>query len=892
MKSQSSALKLLLFAALASPAALHAQESIPAEQLDYFENHVRPALVKYCYECHSVDSGESRGGLYLDTRDGMREGGSTGPLFEGDYPLFIDAITWADPDFEMPPKQKMPDDVIEHLKNWVEMGAPDPRERETFHVETEIDIEAGKDHWAYQRPARSAARSIDEIVTKKRTAEGLKAVDPADSLTLLRRLTFDLTGLPPTPPEVKAFHEAYKKNAEAAITEKIDQLLDSPHYGERWGRHWLDVVRYGESSGTLNIIYPYAWRFRNYVIDSFNEDKPYDRLLTEHLAGDLLPASNDEERQKLLIATGYLALGPKKQNEKDRRAFAMNLIDEQIDTTTRGFMATTVACARCHDHKFDPIATTDYYAMAGIFQSTDTLWGTIAGNQNHRTTELLELPIPDKGLSSEDQREAYEAKKQRLAELIQKNKELRSMVGGKGGGKGKGRRAQGDQNQGNTPGGETKSREELLAEMGMNGRSLVALKQQIMRAQSELKFLNPDGSAKTFGMGAREGNIGDSNVLVTGDVNKPAQMVERGFPEVLHFQGTPEIPGNASGRLQLAEWIASPNNPLTARVMVNRIWMHLTGKPIVETMDNFGMTGLPPSNPELLDHLAVRFMENNWSIKQLVRDITLSDTYQLASTFNEANYAVDPDNKTHWRANPRQLDAESLRDQMLVVSGLLDRERPETSMTHELGDSRLTNRGRDAVQSLDTAQFRGRSLYLPILREALPDELGLFDFPDPMGTIGQRSPTNVAPQSLHLMNSDLVQHQSHSMAKLLERNFSSPREQVSNAFLLSYSRPATDDEIARGLQFIRDFEPGDPPATEPLASSLPYGRQGPAMTSNDGDNSEPGRGARKKGGPRGKSSTPRPAPPEQTQPPITEDQAKLAAFCQALMMSAEFRMIH
>ncbi|MEM8954545.1 MAG: PSD1 and planctomycete cytochrome C domain-containing protein [Verrucomicrobiota bacterium] len=868
MKRQSFTRKLLLFAALASPTALVAQVSIPAEQLDYFENHVRPALVKYCYECHSVDSGESRGGLYLDTRDGMREGGSTGPLFEGEYPLFIDAITWADPDFEMPPKQKMPDEVIEHLKNWVEMGAPDPRDRETFHVKTEIDMEAGKNHWAYQRPAPSAARSIDEIVTKNRAAKGLKPVGPAEPLTLLRRLTFDLTGLPPTPPEVKAFHEAYKKNPEAAITQKIDQLLDSPHYGERWGRHWLDVVRYGESSGTLNIIYPYAWRFRNYVIDSFNEDKPYDRLITEHLAGDLLPASNDEERQELLIATGFLALGPKKQNEKDRRAFAMNLIDEQIDTTTRGFMATTVACARCHDHKFDPIATTDYYAMAGIFQSTDTLWGTIAGNQNHRTTELLELPIPDEDISPDDQREAYDAKKRRLAELIQKNKTLRRTVG------------------------RSENREELLAEMGMNQRDLVSLKQQIMRAESELKFLNPDGSAKTFGMGAREGNIGNSSVLVTGDVNKPAQLVERGFPEILHFQGTPQIPGNTSGRLQLAEWIASPNNPLTARVMVNRIWMHLTGKPIVETMDNFGMTGLPPSNPELLDYLAVRFMENNWSIKQLVRDITLSDTYRLASTFNETNYVVDPDNKTHWRANPRQLDAESLRDQMLVVSGLLNRKRPETSMTHELGDSRLTSRGRDAVESIDTAQFRGRSLYLPILREALPDELGLFDFPDPMGTIGQRTPTNVAPQSLHLMNSDLVQHQSRSMAKLLERHFSSPREQVRNAFLLSYSRPATDDEVARGLQFIRDFEPGDPPAREPLASSLPYGRRGPAMTSNDSDNSEPGRGARKKGGPRGKSNTPRPTPPTETQPPMNEDQAKLAAFCQALMMSAEFRMIH
>ncbi|MEM7698498.1 MAG: DUF1549 domain-containing protein, partial [Verrucomicrobiota bacterium] len=429
-----------------------AASTIPPDQLDYFETHVRPALVKYCYECHSQDAGESRGGLYLDTREAMLEGGSSGELFDEqdwEYSLFVDAITWADSDYEMPPKQKMPDDVIAHLLKWVEMGAPDPREREVMQVETEIDLEKAKDHWAYQLPKRSQDSSIDEIIERKQDEAGIQSVDHADALSLLRRLNFDLIGLPPTPPEVRAFYDEMKSDRRAAIVSKVDELLASEHFGERWGRHWLDVVRYGESSGGLNIVYPYAWRFRNYVIDSINEDTPIDRLITEHLAGDLLPAATDAERQELMIATGFLAIGPKKQNEKNRQVFAMNLVDEQIDTTMRGFMATTVACARCHDHKFDPISTADYYAMAGIFKSTDTLWGTIGGNQNHRVTELLELPIADSAISSADQAAEYERKKAQLAEFVQKNNELRGRSGpgsrgGKGKGKGKGKDAEGE----------------------------------------------------------------------------------------------------------------------------------------------------------------------------------------------------------------------------------------------------------------------------------------------------------------------------------------------------------------------------------------------------------------------------------------------------------------
>ncbi|MDF1862391.1 MAG: PSD1 and planctomycete cytochrome C domain-containing protein [Verrucomicrobiales bacterium] len=839
-----------------------AEQVIPADQLDYFETHVRPNLVKYCYECHSVEAGESRGGLYLDTREGMRAGGSTGPIFDDErweYSLFVDAITWNDPDFEMPPKQKMPDEVIAVLTEWVKMGAPDPREREVFEVEdSHIDIEAGKQHWSYQKPVRPAGKSIDAIVSGMQKEQGLTRVGAADAMTLLRRVTFDITGLPPTPPEVTAFAKAFQKDRAAAVSEKLKQLLASDHYGERWGRHWLDVVRYGESSGTLNIVYPYAWRFRNYVIDSFNEDKPYDQLITEHLAGDLLPAETDQERQKNLIATGFLAVGPKKQNEKNREVFRMNLIDEQIDTVTRGFMATSVACARCHDHKFDPIPTTDYYAMAGIFRSTETLWGTVAGNQNHRTTELLELPIPDTHISSADEKALYA---QKLADF-EKAKEIFSA-----------------------------GKRNVRPDEGFDSKAHVRAKQKFMRLRDELKFINPDGTSKTFGMGAGEGHMENCEVLVSGDINKPAQEVDRGFLQVLSFQDMPTIPSDQSGRLQLAEWITSTNNPLTARVMVNRIWMHLTGTPIVETMDNFGTTGLPPGNQALLDFLAIRFMENGWSVKELVREIVLSDTYQLASTYDEGNYARDPANNTYWRATPRQLDAESLRDQMLLVSGMLDRTRPEGSMAQTAGDSRLgEGRRGDSTAQFNTALFEGRSLYLPILRDELPDELGLFDFPNPQGTIGQRAVTNVAPQSLHLMNSELVQRQARAMAEVLERNFDSPGDQVRNAFLLSYSRPASAAEISRGLQFLREFDPGDAPKIEPTA---PVATQGKGK-GGKGKAGKAGKG-KGKGKGRGMSSTEeQPTAPSALEPekPMTENQTKLAAFCQALMMSAEFRTIH
>ncbi|MEM7699561.1 MAG: DUF1553 domain-containing protein, partial [Verrucomicrobiota bacterium] len=348
--------------------------------------------------------------------------------------------------------------------------------------------------------------------------------------------------------------------------------------------------------------------------------------------------------------------------------------------------------------------------------------------------------------------------------------------------------------------------------------------------------------------------------------------------------------------------ITAPNNPLTARVMSNRIWAQLTGVPIVETMDNFGLTGLPPTHPELLDYLAIRLIESGWSLKTLVREIVLSETYQLAATYHEGNYSEDPGNLTHWRASPRQLDAEALRDQMLVVSGTLDRVRPENSMAHLVGDSRLGDRGRqNTTEEFDTSQFRGRSVYLPILRDALPDELGLFDAPDPLATISRRTPTNVAPQSLHLMNSDLVYEQARAMAQLLEKHFSTPRDRASNAFLLTYNRPATAAEVERSLQFLEVFEPGTPTAGSSPPTSEPGLPSGPSMMSGSEQatgGKGKGKGGKAKGAKGGKGKGRDTAPEEVKAESVLAgstssiDQIKLTALCQALMMSAEFRTIH
>ncbi len=767
-----------------SPAA----EGPSAEGVKLFESKIRPALVEYCYKCHSADE-KIKGGLRLDSREGTRHGGDTGPaVVPGNLgeSLLWAAINWTDEDYEMPPKQKLPAEVIADFGRWIEMGAPDPRVAEAAVVDTEIDIEAGRAFWSFQRPVGTPppavrdtgwpASDIDRFVLAKLEAEGLRPTADARPDALLRRLYFDLIGLPPSPEEIGRYAQAWKADPEGAYRAKADELLASRHFGERWGRHWLDVARYAESTGKeVNLTLPYAWRYRDYVIDSFNADKPYDRFVEEQVAGDLLKIEDDADWQENLIATGFLAIGTKSVNERDPRQFALDLADEQVDATTQAFLGLTVSCARCHDHKSDPIPTADYYALSGIFQSTRTYFGTVNANGNRRGTRLLELPVPDPGPADRISPSEMQAMRERLAEAEGRLAELQA--------ENRRKRQRGEAN---------------------NIRNVIRLRASIAQLRARLGGYGEDGVARSVAMGVQDRDRPVRPVvLVRGELDKPAQRVARGFPQVLHHPATPAVPEGSSGRLQLARWIASEENPLTARVMVNRVWATLFGRGIVASPNNFGATGAAPTHPALLDHLAVGFVEGGWSVKALVRDIVNSRSYRMGATFDPSAFSKDPDNALLWRMSPRRLDAEALRDAMLAASGKLDTGRPRGSIISAIGDSAVGRRVGD-VQLNRPVEYR--SVYLPVARDSLPEALALFDAADPNMVTGVREETNVPGQALYLMNNPFVISQAEAMAERLLAEVEDPRERPSKAFQLCYGRPATRAETEASLAFLRRFE--------------------------------------------------------------------------------------
>ena len=834
----------LLMACLASSAAI-AQQNLPQDQLQFFEKNIRPVLVKYCYECHSIDSGKTRGGLLVDTREGLLLGGDSGPAIVAknlEESVLWSAINWED--YEMPPEEKMPAEVIANFKTWIEMGAPDPRLREKLIVESKVDIEAGKQHWSFQKPSRPKHDNIDAFVAEKLRTAGVKSTSLADPLTLLRRLNFDLVGLPPTPEEARAFYPAWKKDPQAAIAKKVDELLNRPQFGERWGRYWLDVARYAESSGKdANFTFPHAWRYRDYVIDAFNADKPYDEFVQEQLAGDLLPSKTDEQWQERLIATGFLALGAKGLNERNPRQFRMDLVDEQIDTMSQAFLGITVACARCHDHKFDPIPQIDYYALAGIFLSTETYYGTVFGLQNHRSSDLLLLPVLDK----KHQTQTYTPKQ--VADMKRALDDTYAEIRSK--------RIEAQRNNQDTI-----------------QREMVALRNRIGRLEGLLSTLGEDGIPKTYGMGVQDAKeVVNASVLVRGDVEKPAQKVDRGFLQVLADAGKADLRRDKSGRRELAQWITSANNPLTARVMVNRIWMHLLGDAIVRSPNNWGVTGQRPTHPELLDYLALRFVENGWSIKSMIREIVLSKTYQRGSQFIEKSFEADPDNNLLWRVNPRPLDAEALRDAMLAIGGNLQRERPYGSAVARVGDKRVN---REIEQGNLTLDGDYRSVYLPILRSDLPEFLELFDFADPSATSPERAATNTPSQALYLLNNPFVLQQAEGMAKRLIKTHSSTTQRVWWAFVTAYGRSPTKAELQSAAAFFQRFRP---------TSTAPRNQQARPLRRPGG--MRPG-GMRP--GPGGGRRVPK--APAIVLAPLTPEEQTMAAFCQSLLISAEFRVLN
>ena len=828
--------KLLFLTLLILPICSAIAQQPTDTQLQFFETNIRPALVKYCYDCHSVDAGDSRAGLLVDTRQGLLQGGDSGPaLVPGNHTdsLIWEAINWDG--YEMPPSQKMPSEVIAHFKTWIDMGAPDPRERELLEFKTKItadDIEKRRAHWAFQKPKKPNG-DIDSLVLKKLTEKGLEPALQADAYTLLRRINFDIIGLPPTPLEIEAFVATYERDADMAVRDKVNELLDRPQYGERWGRHWLDVARYAESSGSRNTPYPHAWRYRNYVIDSFNTNTPYDQFVKEQIAGDLLPVKTDDEWNRNLLATGFLAIGMKHHDEKNPRKFMSDMVDEQLDTTTQAVLGLTVACARCHDHKYDPIPTDDYYRLAGIFYSTKTFYGTARVAQNHRPSDLILLPVQEEVPS--------------------------------GASSGRGRRSQ--------------SREQMESQIseldgqmqGVRGKDRRELRNQRNRIATQLASLNSDGTPKSFGMGVQENDkVVNANILIGGEVDTPAQEVPRGFVQLFGDLNFTVNSPNSSGRLELAAALTSKDNPLTARVMMNRVWMHLTGKPLVETTSNFGYAGTEPTNPELLDYLAIRFMEEDWNLKIMIREIVMSDTYQRSSRYIHANYEVDPDNNYNWRANPRTLDAEALRDAMLALSGRLNLERPRGTI----------GSGRTGARRSETNNVY-RSVYLPIDRDNVPELLDLFDFADPNITSTGRSESIVPTQALYLMNGDFAATSAATMAASLEQNYSSREAQMQAAFLLVYNQLPTSRELEAGSQFFQDFQ--NESARSPKASS----------SNVDGPSRRRESSGKRAGSRRGGKATQQAASGDRADSIglVATQQTPLSVFCQTLMASAKFRIL-
>jgi len=866
-------------------------DTVTPTQVEFFEKKVRPLLVAHCYECHSAK--DVKGGLLLDSAAGWQKGGDSGAAVvphDPDASRLIDAIRYGNEDLQMPPSGKLPAEEIQILEQWVTQGAIDPRAAEVAVSGSRLkgmSVEEGRKFWSFVPvhlpdvpvPANPnwVRTPIDAFVLAKLEANNLRPAFIADKRTLIRRATFDLTGLPPSPAEVTAFLE---DESDDAYKRLIDRLLASPDYGVRWGRHWLDVARYADSNGLdENLAFGNAWRFRDYVVDAFNNDKPFDRFLKEQIAGDLLPDASLESR----IATGFLVLGAKVLAEPDREKLDMDTIDEQLDTTGKAFLGMTFGCCRCHDHKFDPIMQSDYYSLAAIFKSTKTFGDTNYGAIKHWNEYAFGTEEEKAALKKID--EDVAAKKAAAATVkAEATNRLRSDVRSKAA-------VYLATAAGIDPDTSLIDLQALAEPLGLHARVLHHCRQHLKFHSDDPLFLkwrelqavgDSSGiqqhyaalfaaadaalaSAKTTNAAATSSgdntldaaraalddpsgflalppkpefaldpttltefhrlseiariaeseaadeasamSVVDGTVLtslpiaVRGNHRNPGDPVPRNFPSVMRDEGSSvQLPDNQSGRLQLAEWLASPDHPLTSRVIVNRIWRWHFGRGLVASTDNFGVLGDKPTHPELLDWLAHQFATSGWSMKSLHRLIMTSSVYQMDSQHVQASEfsVVDPEMELLWRFHRQRLDAEQIRDSILQVSGRLDR---------SLGGKTVPLRNRQFVfdhTSIDHTKYGSlrRAVYLPVIRNNLYTMFEQFDFPDPTMPTGNRNTTVVAPQALIMMNSELVIDSADALARILIDERSDPEHRVELAYIRTLSRNPADAEMTAALDFV------------------------------------------------------------------------------------------
>ncbi len=1031
-------------------------------KLQFFEKKIRPLLVNHCHECHA--GREHKGGLRLDSREALLTGGDSGAAMvpgDPDASLLIDAVRYGEV-YEMPPDGKLADQDIAALVQWVRSGASWPA------TDSPAGPPAGKNEsvaatdddrwqfWAFQPPARPPLplvvdtawpqADLDHFVLAKLETAGLHPAPQADRRTLIRRATFDITGLPPSPVEIASF---LADDSPRAFARLVDRLLASPRYGERWGRHWLDVARYADSNGLdENMAFANAYRYRDYVIESFNADVPYDRFVREQIAGDLLPASDDAARLRQIIATGFLSIGAKMLAEDDPVKMEMDIIDEQIDTLGRAFCGQTLGCARCHDHKFDPISTVEYYALAGIFKSTRTMENfKVVANWHERPllTEALQAEVETHQQALATSRTQYDTRLNaamgtlredivshageyllaawqlaRQTDVISRLGESDSdlddrltvveaeqfsggnvLIDTTGYGAGIGvilnrgelpnvveydvhvdiddsyqlelrfaaaesrpvqvfvdgqlvnalaavdvtgswnpdtqrwsvvcvlplsagphtirltregpfphfdklaliplAEASAEEtvltpeqlatsqglhasvlrrwiNKLKTDGGDVPWIAELFAAITENsdeatldelaasspaaamlladprpqtpedlanrfGQLLAEARRQSDEQQNEaqrairqlvedksgslipaneikqfvtaedaqaievlrveVERIERDAPEISYAMAVEDDEPQDIKVYIRGNHLVPGDDVHRGLPRVLAGGVPPSITGQQSGRLELAQWLTRADHPLTGRVMVNRIWRWHFGQGLVATTDNFGHLGSAPSHPQMLDWLAVQFVENGWSIKELHRTIMLSATYQMSAAYDAQAAEHDPENTLLWRANRKRLEAEAIRDALLMVSGQLDEQMGGSILGFE-NHTYVTSTA--SKNSVDYTAPR-RSVYLPVIRSALYDFYHVFDFAEPSVPSGNRSSTTIAPQALFMLNSELaIDASQHLAQRLLEEIENSDVERIDRVYELAYGRPPAEEESAQALAFIKRYE--------------------------------------------------------------------------------------
>ena len=732
---------------------------------DFFEAKVRPVLVEHCYSCHSEKSGKSRGGLQLDSVAALKLGGDSGPVFKAgdETSLLLQVLAHGQDAPAMPPKGKLPPRVIADLRKWVTMGAPLPVAVEAA-VKPNVEVaRTGKDHWAFQPLRESPAPAVsdatwpvsklDRYVLAKLDQLKLAPAPKADRRTLYRRLAFDLTGLPPTIEQVEAFAADSRPDA---VERAVDTLLASNKFGEKWGRHWLDVARYAEDHSTNESTCrpPRSpFYYRDWVIDALNADLPYPAFVRRQLAADLVPGLPPRE----VAALGFLGLSPVYHKEPKLAADAVAAIvadewDERVDAITRGFLGLTVSCARCHDHKFDPVSQADYTAILGVLANT----------------QLAERPLkadPDGSIA-----DAITTVRARVVNLDMRLGYAREMIGTA-------------RKEGKDP-APFREQARVLSEQLKEAKKQEAglYKGPTVNAVRDAgAFVNGDDPAWTV-VDYKPGEFRDLPIFIRGNASKPGEVVQRHFLPVLSA-GEPKSLRTGSGRLELADAIVTDAAPLAARVYVNRVWGWLFGRGLVGTPSNFGLAGESPSHPELLDDLATRFVANNWRTKWLVREIVLSATYRQASLHRDDFDRIDPDDRWLWRAPVKRLEVEEWRDAMLQVSGRLD------------------PKGGGPSDNLDDTRASRRTVYGRVSRQKPSDVHRLFDLPDAKTHGEKREPTITPLQQLYFLNSPFVRRAADGVVKVAVANGATPDETVRSLYrqvLLRDPTPA-ETEITKRL---------------------------------------------------------------------------------------------